>query len=71
MSYIDEFKKNINSSNKLVSKFLSLEEQVQLKKINNKFFFPSNTERKRVIINDSRVNGRICVYGFFKKRRIC
>lgn len=52
MSYIDEFKKNINSSNKLVSKFLSLEEQVQLKKINNKIFFPSNTERKRVIIND-------------------
>ena len=52
MSYIYEFKKNINSSNKLVSKFLSLEEQVQLKKINNKIFFPSNTERKRVIIND-------------------
>lgn len=52
MSYIDEFKKNVNSSNKIVSKFLSLEEQVQLNKIKNKIFFPSNTERKRVIIND-------------------
>jgi len=65
MSYIDEFKKNINCSNKIISnkiisKFLSLEEQVQLNNINyiNKTtsFLPINCERKRVIINNENYN---------------
>lgn len=52
MSYLDEFKKNINSNKKIILKFLSLEEQVQLNRIKDKILFPNNCERKRVIIND-------------------
>lgn len=53
MGYIEDFKKNIdNNYNKIIySKFLSAEEQAQLKKINNIIFFPEDCERRRVIIN--------------------
>ena len=50
MSIVNELIKNINNSSKSVSKFLSLEEQVQLNKVKNKVFFPIDSERKRVII---------------------
>lgn len=50
MSIVTELIKNINNSSKSVSKFLSLEEQVQLNKVKNKLFFPIGSERKRVII---------------------
>ena len=50
MSIVNELIKNINNSSKSVSKFLSLEEQVQLNKVKNKVFFPMDSERKRVII---------------------
>lgn len=53
MGYIEDFKKNIdNNYNKVVySKFLSIEEQAQLKRINNIVFFPEDCERRRAIIN--------------------
>ena len=50
MKIIDEFLKNINENKNNISKFLSEEEQVLLKKVKNKFFFPEFCERKRVII---------------------
>lgn len=51
MKSIDEFLKNIKSNKINISKFLSEEEQVLLKNIKNKVFFPEFCERKRVIIN--------------------
>ncbi len=52
INYLEEFKKNINSEDYLVSKFLSIEEQVLLKNVKNISFIPENSERKRAIINN-------------------
>lgn len=65
MKIIDEFLKNINENKNNISKFLSEEEQVLLKKVKNKFFFPEFCERKRVIIynniDDFNINDYISV----------
>ena len=65
MKIIDEFLKNINENKNNISKFLSEEEQILLKKVKNKFFFPEFCERKRVIIynniDDLNINDYISV----------
>lgn len=65
MKIIDEFLKNINENKNNISKFLSEEEQILLKKVKNKFFFPEFCERKRVIIynniDDFNINDYISV----------
>ena len=65
MNIIDEFLKNINENKNNISKFLSEEEQILLKKVKNKFFFPEFCERKRVIIynniDDFNINDYISV----------
>lgn len=65
MKIIDEFLKNINKNKNNISKFLSEEEQILLKKVKNKFFFPEFCERKRVIIynniDDFNINDYISV----------
>lgn len=60
MSYIEDFMKNIeNNCNKIIySKFLSVEEQAQLKKTNNIIFFPDDCERRRAIINNNQNNDK-------------
>lgn len=60
MSYIDDFKKNIdnNYNKKIYSKFLSVEEQVQLKKVRNIVFFPEDCERRRAIINVNQIDNQ-------------
>lgn len=65
MKIIDEFLKNINENKNNISKFLSEEEQILLRKVKNKFFFPEFCERKRVIIynniDDFNINDYISV----------
>lgn len=55
MTYINDFLKNLDNKEIVVSKFLGLEEQVQLNKFKNKCFFPKNCERKRVVISKTNV----------------
>lgn len=46
-----DFFKNVHSGKLIISKFLTIEEQVLLNKIKSKLFIPENCERKRVIVN--------------------
>ncbi len=52
INYVDDLLKNINDSKLIVSKFLSLEEQILFLKYKNKVIFPENCERKRIIFNE-------------------
>jgi len=67
MKTIDDFIKNINNKKNNLSKFLTEEEQILLKKYNNKIFFPEFCERKRALIyNDQNgeydINDYITVF---------
>lgn len=56
MNYIDDFLKNVIKQDKVVSKFLSLEDQSLCNKIKNKVLIPEDCERKRVIIGYDKIN---------------
>lgn len=65
MSYVDDLIKSINNNyknNVIVSRFLSLEEQKLLCKYNNILFFPSQCERKRIVMYKDNISEQIDDY---------
>lgn len=65
MSYIDDLIKSINNNyknNVIVSRFLSLEEQKLLCKYNNILFFPSQCERKRIVMYKYNISEQLDDY---------